>query len=140
MRLTCDKTAEGLARTQRKRKLCSGARNRCSSAARISCVFVAYFCCYNGNARLAGAAVVTAAVGHVKDLASGSYAPLRRSRLLLWYSRFVTAGSCEHLPNCQARERSGSDWNNRSIRELPIGIPLCGSDWNDFGLFEHARS
>jgi hypothetical protein len=93
-----------------------------------------------GNAWLVVAAVVTAALGHAKDLASRSCARLGRSRLLLQYLRFVTAGSCEHLANCHARERSGSDWNNSSIRELLIGVELCGSNGNDFGVFEHARS
>ena len=59
-----------------------------------------------GNAWLVFAAVVTAALGHVKDLRSPSCAPFGSLGLLLQYLRFVATGSCEHLANCHARDHS----------------------------------
>ena len=92
-----------------------------------------------GNAWLVVAAVVTAAIGHVKDLpwcASAQCAVLR----FLQYLRFVTAGSCEHLANCQARDHASWDRMNRFLSQWLFNLALCGSDRNDFGVFEHARS
>ena len=100
----------------------------------------AYFCCCNGKCVLFFAAVVTAALGHVKDSRSPSCAAFGSLRLLLQYLRFVAAGSCEHLANCQACDHSSWNRRNRFCSQLLFGLALCGSDRNDFGVFEHARS
>ena len=100
----------------------------------------AYFCCCNGKCVLFFAAVVTAALGHVKDSRSRSCAPFGRSRPLLQCLRLVTAGSCEHLANCHAGDYCSWDRRNRFCSRRLFGLALCGSDRNDFGVFEHARS
>ena len=106
----------------------------------FSGVFLAYFDSATGNAWLVVAAVGTAALGHVKDLSSRSCAPFGRSRPLLQCLHLVTAGSCEHLANCHAGDYSSSDRRNRFCSRRLFGLALCGSDRNDFGVFEHARS
>jgi hypothetical protein len=103
-------------------------------------VFLAYFRFCNGKCVLVFAAEVTAALGHVKDRRSPSCAAFGSLGLLLQYLRFVAAGSCEHLANCHAGDHSSSDRRNRFCSRRLFGLALCGSDRNDFGVFEHARS
>ena len=120
-------------------KLCSGAQNGYPCAANQRCVPLHISAVATGNAWLVVAAVVTAAPGHVKDLPSCAAAPCAVLRLLQCL-RFVTAGSCEHLANCQACDHSSWNRMNRFCSQLLFGLALCGSDRNDFGVFEHARS
>src|SRR5712671_6408025 len=86
----------------------SSARERKTDAPaqRISAVFLCIFLLLQReNAWLGVAAVVRAAPGHVKDLPSCASAQCAVLRFLQ-YLRFVTAGSCEHLANCQACDHS----------------------------------
>ena len=91
------------------------------------------------NAWLIVAAVVAAALRHVKDLplcACAQCAVLR----LLQYLRSVTVVSCEHLANRYLQDRSGSARRNRFFLRLLFRVELGSSNWNDVGVFEHARS
>ena len=120
-------------------KLCSGAQNGYPCAANQRSVPLHISAAATGNAWLGVAAVVTAAPGHVKDLPSCASAQCAVLRFLQ-YLRFVTAGSCEHLANCHAGDHSGWNRTNRFCSRRLFGLALCGSDRNDFGAFEHARS
>jgi hypothetical protein len=93
-----------------------------------------------GTAGLGVAAVVAAALGHVTDLRSCLYAPLARLQFLLQYLGLVTVGRSEHLANRCVRDRCSSVRRNRFFLGLMFGVELCGSDGNEFGVFEHARS
>ena len=79
-----------------------------------------------GNAGLCLAAVVRAALDHVKNLTS---------RL-----RAMNVRSCEHVANRAARDSSRSDGRNRFLLRLLFRVELCSSNGNDVGVFEHARS
>jgi hypothetical protein len=87
------------------------------------CLF-AYFCCCNGKCvALCVAAVVAAALRHVKDLplcACAQGAVLR----FLRYMRSVTVVSCEHLANRYLQDRSGRARRNGFFPRLLFGVEL----------------
>jgi hypothetical protein len=67
---------------------------------RISCVLLCIFLLLQPEMRgLCVAAVVAAALGHVKDLRSCAYASFARLQVLLHYLRLVTVGCSEHVAN-----------------------------------------
>ena len=101
------------------------------------CIFAAAAA---GDAGLCVAAVVAAALGHVKDFSSSACAACGTLRLLLQYLGFPTVGSCEHLANRAARDSSRSDGRNCFLLRLLFRVELCSSNGNDVGVFEHARS
>ena len=84
------------------------------------------------------AAVVAAALGHVNDLPSRACA--QSLWLFLQYLGFVTVGGFEHLANRYLQDRSNSARRNRFSLRLLYRVELSGSNGNDFGAFEHARS
>ena len=101
---------------------------------------LAYFCAATGNAGLCVAAVVAAALGHVKDLPSYWGAEFGSLQLLLPQSHGVTVVSGEHLGDGHAGHRTRSAQRNRFFLRLLFRVELCGSNGNDVGVFEYARS
>jgi hypothetical protein len=119
-------------------KPCSGAQNGGLFTAHQLCVALHISAAATRNACLSVAAVVAAALGNVNDLRSCLYAPFARLQLL-HYLRWVTVRRGEHLAN---RVRDGCSWvpRNQFFLRLLFRVELCGSDGNDFGVLEHARS
>jgi hypothetical protein len=59
---------------------------------------------------------------------------------LLQYLHSVTVVSCEHVANRYLQDRSSSARRNRFFLRFLFRVELCGSNGNDVGVFEHARS
>jgi hypothetical protein len=102
--------------------------------------FFAYFCCCNRKCVAMCCSCRRSCAWHVQDLRSCAYAPLARLQFLLHYLALVTVGCSEHVANGYVRDRCGSFRRNRLFLRLLFRVELCGSDRNDFGVFEHARS
>jgi hypothetical protein len=83
--------------TRTVRNLCSVARSRGLCRAYQLCVSLHISAAATGNAGLCIAAVVGAALGHVKYLRSCSCAPFARLQFLLQYLRLVALGRGKHL-------------------------------------------
>ena len=107
-------------RTQKVRKVPLGsAKLMLLRSASAVCSF-AYFCRCNGKCGARSCSCRHSCAWACKGSASGACAPLRRSRLLLQYLRFVTAGSCEHLASCQGVIMPGA---GRRVHLGCLGMP-----------------
>ena len=95
----------------------------------------AYFCCCNGKC---GAMCCSCRQGCAGACKGSSLCACAQCAVFwfLQYLRLVTAGSCEHLANCHARDHSSWDRRNRFCSQLLFGLALCGSDRNDFGCWD----
>jgi hypothetical protein len=104
------------------------------------CVSLHISAAATGTAGLMCCSCRRSCASHVQDLRSCAYAPFARLQFLLHYLRLVTVGRSEHVANGYVRDRCSSVRRNRLFLRLLFRVELCGSDRNDFGVFEHARS
>jgi hypothetical protein len=130
----------GCRSTQTVRNPCSGAQNRGPVQSASAVCFIAYFCCCN---RKCGAMYCSCRQGCAWACKGSSPVCVRSVReieFLLQYWRLVIGGRGKHLANGCVQDRCSSARRNRFLLRLLFRVELCGSNWNNVGVLEHARS